>query len=231
MPSASLTPPYFIGVGSSYYLIVDCHNDKAVYVSPSIEQMTGYLSGDWTSNGMDYFAQFVHPEDRKRLGELMTEVSAYYASLPMERKLNSWGSYTFRFRRADGSYFHLLRQDITLKLTPDGKPHYALWYVSDISHLKTDNRVVATITQLDSLGNQLTREFTSSRTSVSAQKLSMREQEIIQMLAQGMSNKQIAQKLNLSFHTITTHKRNIFEKTNSHNAHALVGFAHRNGII
>lgn len=224
---------YFVSAGASYYLVFDYSANTTVYVSKNIEQMTGYDAQDWIGNSLEMFAGYVHPADKKRLLELTSEVSAYFSTLSLEKRLHTWGSYSFRFRRANGSYMHLLRQDIVLQLDPQGNPRLAVWFGSDISHLKSDNRVVATITDVDEDGQQSIRELTASHVPdpTDSPRLSIREQEIIRLLAQGLSSKQIAQQLNLSFHTVTTHKRNIFEKTCSHNAHALVGFAHRNGII
>lgn len=61
--------------------------------------------------------------------------------------------------------------------------------------------------------------------------LSSREREIVKLVAQGLSNKEIADKLCLSFHTITTHRRNISEKLNIHSTAALAIFAMVHKII
>lgn len=55
--------------------------------------------------------------------------------------------------------------------------------------------------------------------------LSEREKEIICWVAHGLSNKEIADKLCLSFHTVTTYRRNISEKLNIHSTAALAIFA------
>ena len=44
-------------------------------------------------------------------------------------------------------------------------------------------------------------------------------------VAQGLSNKEIADKLSLSFHTITTYRKNISAKLNIHSAAGLAIFA------
>jgi len=58
-----------------------------------------------------------------------------------------------------------------------------------------------------------------------------REREIIRLIAEGKSNKQIADKLNISIHTVLTHRKNIMKKTNSNNTAGLVLFALKNNII
>ncbi|HEU4719590.1 MAG TPA: response regulator transcription factor, partial [Bacteroidia bacterium] len=62
-------------------------------------------------------------------------------------------------------------------------------------------------------------------------KISGREAEIIRLVAEGLTNKEIADKLFLSTHTVTTHRKNIMAKTGVNNTAGLVLFAIRNNII
>lgn len=55
--------------------------------------------------------------------------------------------------------------------------------------------------------------------------LSDREKEIVKLVACGYSNKEIADKLCLSIHTITTHRRNISTKLSIHSPAGLTIFA------
>ncbi len=61
--------------------------------------------------------------------------------------------------------------------------------------------------------------------------LSPRELEIVQMICKGLSNKEIAAALYLSEHTIATHRRKIYKKTEAHNTAMLVELASRLKII
>lgn len=61
--------------------------------------------------------------------------------------------------------------------------------------------------------------------------LSDREKEVIIGVARGLSNKEIADKLNLSFHTITTYRKNISTKLNIHSTAGLVIFAILHNLI
>ncbi|TND08859.1 MAG: LuxR family two component transcriptional regulator [Bacteroidetes bacterium] len=62
-------------------------------------------------------------------------------------------------------------------------------------------------------------------------KISSREVEIIRLVAEGLTNKEIADKLCLSTHTVTTHRKNIMSKLSVNNTAGLVLFAMRNNII
>lgn len=61
--------------------------------------------------------------------------------------------------------------------------------------------------------------------------LSSREREVLQMIAEAKTNKEIAVVLNLSVYTIEAHRGRIMEKLNLHSTGELVRFALRNGLI
>jgi DNA-binding NarL/FixJ family response regulator len=61
--------------------------------------------------------------------------------------------------------------------------------------------------------------------------LSMREKEILQILASGKSNREIADQLFISVATVETHRNNIFQKLHLHNLAELILYAVRKGLI
>jgi DNA-binding NarL/FixJ family response regulator len=60
--------------------------------------------------------------------------------------------------------------------------------------------------------------------------LTSREREILSMIAEGKTNKEIATALNLSVYTIESHRGSVMEKLNLHNTGDIVRFAIRNGL-
>jgi DNA-binding NarL/FixJ family response regulator len=61
--------------------------------------------------------------------------------------------------------------------------------------------------------------------------LSSREREVLQMIAEGKTNKDIAGILNLSVYTVDAHRGHIMEKLNLHSVNELVRFAVRCGLV
>lgn len=70
-----------------------------------------------------------------------------------------------------------------------------------------------------------------SREAVPAHTLSAREREIVQLLAEGNSNKDIARVLNISVKTAETHRSNVMRKMGFDSLAELVRYAIRNNII
>lgn len=61
--------------------------------------------------------------------------------------------------------------------------------------------------------------------------LSLREREVLHLLAEGKTNKEIATTLGVSVHTVETHRSHLFEKLNLHSLPELILYAVRKGVI
>lgn len=61
--------------------------------------------------------------------------------------------------------------------------------------------------------------------------LSVREQEIITLIAEGLTNGQIAEKLFLSTHTVNTHRKNIMQKLGVKNTASIVMYAVKANLV
>ncbi len=72
---------------------------------------------------------------------------------------------------------------------------------------------------------------TQSGESMYQQRLTSREVEILQMIADGYSNKDIAEELVISPSTVHTHRTNIMQKLGLNKRHELVQYAREQGLI
>ena len=61
--------------------------------------------------------------------------------------------------------------------------------------------------------------------------LTPREREVLQLVAEGKSNKEVASLLSLSLYTVETHRTHILQKLNLHSVPELILYAVRKGII
>ncbi|KAA6319985.1 Oxygen regulatory protein NreC, partial [termite gut metagenome] len=72
---------------------------------------------------------------------------------------------------------------------------------------------------------------TEEEESDNTESLSLREKEIVICIVKGMTNKEIAEKLFLSIHTVITHRRNISKKLQIHSTAGLTIYAIVNKLI
>ena len=76
----------------------------------------------------------------------------------------------------------------------------------------------------------LEKSFSSTSPTLSNSSLTTRETEIVGLVVQGLTAKEIEKQLNLSTHTVYTHRKNIMKKLNLNTSSELVLYAVRNGL-
>lgn len=74
-------------------------------------------------------------------------------------------------------------------------------------------------------------QLSSRETDDDLERLTQRERQVLQLIAQGKSNKEIAALLQLSVNTVSVHRANLMEKMNIHKTAELVLYAIRKGLI
>ena len=63
--------------------------------------------------------------------------------------------------------------------------------------------------------------------AMDAVRMTPREREVIQLIGEGLSNKEIASRLNIATHTVKSHVRNVMEKLALHTRLQIAAFSHR----
>src|SRR4029077_12718669 len=60
-------------------------------------------------------------------------------------------------------------------------------------------------------------------------RMTRREREVIALIGEGLSNKEIAQRLNIAAHTVKSHVRNVMEKLALHTRLQIAAYSRRDG--
>ncbi|MDP2237347.1 MAG: response regulator transcription factor [Bacteroidales bacterium] len=83
----------------------------------------------------------------------------------------------------------------------------------------------------EELWDYFTKSVTKEEKNESDLSLTRREMEVLALLAEGLNNKEIADRLFVSERTIVGHKSNLMAKTNTKNTVSMLAYAIRNGLI
>lgn len=83
----------------------------------------------------------------------------------------------------------------------------------------------------ESLFAQIAREAEAQEPArlVDAVRMTPREREVIDLIGEGLSNKEIATRLNIATHTVKSHVRNVMEKLALHTRLQIAAYSHREG--
>ena len=176
-----------------------------------------------------YFDEYV-AEVHKHMAYEETTVFPYVEALLAGEKGSQYSMEVFR--RHHDQIEERLRElkNIIIKYYPTGSTNELNGVLFDIftceqelaSHNAVENEIfIPAVEQLASDGVQTERQET----------LSAREKEIIVCVVKGMTNKQIADALCISTHTVITHRRNIAAKLQIHSAAGLTIYAIVNKLV
>jgi len=208
--------------------ILDNSTHQYLYVNDASENMMGWTAEDIRKGGLRFGHSKTHVWDLLQVALISAKVLKTFKNLPEVDKLNSRFSYDLRIRHKKGDYHRIQQHVYTLSLTSDGKPALLMIVSNDITLYKTGTKIqyvfgVTRGTHFDILLNGETRPHSSPLTE--------REVEIVNLIANGQTENDIAQQLHISGQTVKTHKKNILTKTHSRNTAELVRTAMMEGWI
>ena len=208
--------------------ILDNSTHHYLYVNEATTNIIGWTPDEIRKGGLLFGHRKTHPWDLLQVVLLSAKVLRQWKELSDTDKLNSRFSYDIRIRHKDGKYRRIQQHAYSLSITEDGKPGLLMMVSNDITPYKTGTKIqyvfgVTRGTRFDILINGETRPHSSP--------LSERETEIVNLIARGQTEADIAEALSISVQTVKTHKKNILSKTNSKNTADLIRVAMMEGWI
>ena len=187
-----------------------------------LQVLTGYTVEEYDLEDM---MQYVHPDNRYFVSNI-TKEAVEHAIGTDTSEVDTRLFITFRLRKKNGSYVKLLRQTSSYEKDGNGKMISNFSLLTDITFVDSGDRVEW---DLHSNGLDL-KAFKKRIYGIYNGYFTTREKEVIQLIAKGLTNTQIADTLYISKHTVATHRKKIFRKARVSNAIDLIHFCKKNGI-
>ena len=212
-----------IVLGKQAMYILNWQKAQLTY-SRGILEMLGYSKDEFT---MDMALTWIHPDDIDVINRILKGV----VNFAINNNVNAQKQYlnvTFRLLKKDGTYLRVMRQSLPYQTGEDGILITHLSVLTDISFMKTSTNFVEWELYA---GNIDVTPFKKSIYHEFANFFTEREKEIIRLIDKGFTNKNIANELTISEHTVVTHRKNILKKSNCHNKIELIEFCCLNGIL
>jgi DNA-binding CsgD family transcriptional regulator len=128
--------------------------------------------------------------------------------------------FNYRLQHADGHYLHVHDEKASFRLGNGTTVYFCM--MRDISHEKTFTGVKVEVFKLNGSLVKL-GEYAPAKTS---QKLSPREQDLIVLIRQGLTTKEIAYQLNISHNTVRNIRSKMFEKYRVNNVVELLNMTY-----
>lgn len=103
--------------------------------------------------------------------------------------------------------------------------------LSDQTTLKSYDETISIYDSVEQINDKLNKLIAQPSTQPKGESLTQREKEIIVCVIKGMKNKEIAETLHLSAHTVVSHRRNIASKLQIHSTAGLTIYAIVNKLV
>jgi DNA-binding CsgD family transcriptional regulator len=217
-------------IESSSISIFDCYKKDHIFLSRGFETQLGWSIEEIEKEGHNYIDSRVHPDD---LIDLLESGIFYLRLAFFQIANNEWINYKvisdYRVKNSLGNYVRVIEQHLCLEFDKHGN----VWLDLSIMDLNPDQDI--SIPFRSRLMNFKTGELFEYKRHIEAKnnhvKLSIREKEVLKLIASGMVSKQIADKLFISVNTVNTHRQNIIEKLSVSNTAEAIRYASEVGWL
>lgn len=201
--------------------VVDIRQHKIIF-QKGVQAMLGFKDQEFSMNHM--LAGF-HPDDFEVVKKISQAMIDYCSK--NSKQANDHVIYiTYRKKRIDGSYATVLSRASCYKTHNDTIDSFLI-QLTDISFIKKLQSVSWSFESAD-----LDEHIFKTKVYKNFEgKFTKREIQVVRLIREGFTNKQIAEKLFLSKHTVAAHRKNIYKKSDCHNSSQLIAFCMKRNIF
>lgn len=178
------------------------------------QEFIGFSKDEIDELGFAFFTQIMHPDDLEIIK------TKFGATIPQQ----SGSEYTFLQRlkpKNRDKFLWMYGNGVVLDAYPEGLPKTSLNVIMEITNqMNTENQLVTALKDINRLRNELR-----------CNSLSKREKEVLKNIVQGLTDREISEKLFISPATAKTHRHNIIKKLGLKNSASLAAFAAGCGLV
>ncbi len=204
-------------LGRGCIFTVDVYRGVYDYISENFAELFGVRPAS--------VEELVHPDDRARLADLQIRHAKFIYSLPPQERNDYRTIYQMRMRGASGRWINVVSRQQVIETDRRGKA----WIVMGMVELAPDQTPADRVRC--SVLNLRTGQFFNPYASSQELSLTERELEVLSLIGRGFLSKEIAERLNVSKHTIDNHRKNILTKLEADNAIEAINTARAAGLI
>lgn len=213
-------------IGECFYIVFNTLTAHIEYTCPRLKKVLGYNPEEFT---LDMLVEKVHPEDLDYFYQYEQSAVHFYAQLPKDLLYKYKFSYDYRLKTKKGSYKRILQQTAPFYFIPGGGAK-TLVIITDITHFNLDKTPKLSFIGMDGAPSYYNvhqkKEFRLAK-----KLFTKRENEVLQQLIEGLTSHEIANKLNVSFSTVQTHRKNIMNKSGCNSVQTLLVKSIREGWV
>lgn len=217
---------------ATFFCVTNTSNQSFEYVSKNFEPAMMLSVNEMLTNGMKFWWGRMHPEETDTWLQSLKDLMVFtMQNIALEDRRRMTYTWNYRVKDGEGVYKNIIQHTTPMFFDDEGKPiiglaHYSVLEASEIIPIQATAKILNSNDEYETLFYQM---YGGQKLLV--QDISHRERDVIRLLSFGFSNEEISDKLNISAHTVKTHRKNVMNKTNCKNTTQLVAMCIRQGII
>ncbi|MCI2230117.1 LuxR C-terminal-related transcriptional regulator [Polaribacter sp. MSW13] len=215
---------FFYPYNATFFCITNTANQSFEYVSKNFSACTGLSPEELKNGGMNYFWSLFHPNVVKPwLTCLESLMSFTMNELDDEQRKRMSYTWNYRIKNAKGKYISIIQNTTPLQFDKEQKPIIGLAHYTVLNgDINMD--VCASAKYLNDKNEYETLFYKNISSDNLLQVISNRERDIIRLLLRSKTSLEISKTLNISKHTVDTHRRNILKKLNLNSTYELINY-------
>ncbi|UJH67639.1 LuxR C-terminal-related transcriptional regulator [Allomuricauda sp. SCSIO 65647] len=216
--------------GPSFQYVFDFPNKKFLYVSDGANKLFGV---DPLKLTPEIFVNRIHPDDIEHYVHCQ-EIAAFFLFRHIKKESipHYKVSFQFRIKDIDENYRLFLHQAIALAVDENFNISSSFANHSIVDHITTINNFKMSF--IDVLGNKSyfgINKIEDLKNMPPKSSITQRETEILKLISEGYSSKEISNYLRISLDTVSTHRKNILKKTKFRNMPQTIRYCINEGLI
>lgn len=216
-------------VGEFYYYVINVANSTLSNHHENILKLHGLRKYPMH---LKEILDLIHPDDLEFVIDAERITMIKMREIGYEHQLNLKCSYCFRMKTGKGNYEMFHHQALHTMKDENGKLLQAVNIHTNIEHITKVNSYTILVAGIGGRTDLHQMHYkNNNQIPLPQNALTKREIEILSLLAKGYSAKNISASLDLSYHTVTTHRKNILSKTECKKVPELVKKALEWGLI
>tara|TARA_R110002049_G_scaffold3161_4_gene24970 strand:- start:3940 stop:4710 length:771 start_codon:yes stop_codon:yes gene_type:complete len=218
----------YLPYSSTFVCITNTQDLTFEYISKNYHACLGLDPDDLKAQGMRYFWRRIHPDDIDAWLEALNTLMEFTLSeIPEVKRKDANYTWNFRIKNADGIYVNIIQNTTPLAFDSAGKPVIGLAHYTVLdANIKME--ITASAKLLNANNEYETIYFNNYSQKLLNEGISNRERDVVRLLVLNQTSKEISEKLNISSHTVDTHRRNILKKLNISSTGELIGMLKTN---
>jgi len=221
-------------IGPYYWFVPDNSTMLTIAASENMSQLTPYPNFDLADrdiNNIQAFADMIIPDEREYVLSAIQFVMEKAESMTSEMLKNVKFNIYARFKNAHNIYRWVVVQFPAFYITK--RVESLLVLVTDLSHLNLIGTPLLTVCDYSNKSRQYFKIMMNPLKEIAMEmpKITKREQDIVRLMAKGLTSPEIAKSLFITNSTVENHRKNLRDKTNTKTSAELMNYIIYNNLL